>query len=268
MLIELTRNWTNKDIFIYLNISIIILFIIHTLQIKLQHVIGLVISLLIILYISEEQQNSVIDFNKEMEIKLKGLMEHEDRTTPSFFHVDSELIFLFDMVNTDFRLFNRHAYVTSINCANNILRIRSQLEQELCDGNDYIIKNKNDLRPWEEGRFINNNSKDPVKKKYCKKSLNVEQLEIAEKYYKLTLNHLHSFILNIPSNPVFHDKHEYIMERAQLLLKRNLDKIKFICDKQLTDSQVTHRTKFITDYDLPKASNKVIPDTAESFAYY
>lgn len=273
--------------FIYLSICIIILYsCVKILQIKLGHIIALPLILLFISYVYSVDTTQEISFNTDLDYKLSSLLDFTGNTDtliegtlnngnsqsktiglydinpigyndpPQHFYLDANIInFYYDFKETFFK-YSPKAYITSIKACNNLLEKRSNFEIEL--NGDVITPNLKDNFAKTYQLAYNKNKNKTLKNAY-------PEYLVAEEQYRLTLNHLQSFIFNIPSEPLIHIKHKEYMERANVLLKRNLDIIYNIYKKKrdLSDS-------VITDYDNAQPYNKLIGEETltSSFNFY
>lgn len=238
--------------FLYGVVSIAILFFLTTVvKIELGHLLAFIVVVIVIVSITAYNNERVDDFNKETEYKLKSLVDK----APEYFHLDADMINLFFNIKQDLSEYNEDAYTKAIETADNLLRIRSDFEKKLCKPPVPPNLLKNFGYESSEEDFLNTSNYTFKDDKKCDSILinAYENYQVAEAQLKKCMNYLHSLIISLPGVPVIHRKHEKIMDRAHILLKRNLDIIKNIYDKNLT---ITSDTKFISDYDLPKAINK------------
>ena len=262
------ENISKDTIFSYIVISICILFFFtNIVDIELGHIISLIIILIVLLYLTVQNNENIEDFNKEIEFKLKSLLI--DGSTPSHFYTDVDLIILFFSVKQDMSEYNYDSYKNAVECANNVLRIKYDIERDLCDApfvpdiqknfSPMLHKDKDISDNYEEEKrdFLNIDQYDLVDDKKCKGILvnAYENYQVAEEYLKKCMNYLHSLIIVTPSDPVTDRKHEIVLERVHILLKRNLDDIKTRYYNSLKRG-ISHNTKFIDDYDNVKAFNK------------
>lgn len=274
-------NLDNNTKFIYIFICILILYIsVNILDIKLGHIIALPLILIFISYVYSIDTTQEINLNTDLDYKLSSLLDFTGNTDniidgtlnngdsqtkiigiydinpigyndpPKHFYLDANLInFYYEFKNT-FSNYSPKAYIRSLQSANNLLEKRSNFEIELND--DIIVPNMQDNFAKTYQLEYNNKSNKTLKNAY-------PEYLIAEQQYRLALNHLQSFIFNIPSEPITHIAHKKFMERAQILLKRNLDIIYHIYNKKRDPSD-----SFITDYDGSQPYNKLISNDSNS----
>lgn len=112
---------------------------------------------------------------------------------PEYFHIDVNVIDLFDNVR-DFKAYNGEAWTQMIKATDNVLRLHSDMRKGLANCVDHI----------ETARMFKDNA----------------------------VNHFHSFIMSIPSNPVLDEKFKKNIARFELLLRRHIDDMYRICKKQ------------------------------------
>lgn len=270
----LFNNWSNfigitnvLNLFIYIVIVIFILFFsTNVVNIGIGHLFALFISILFISFLVYYNNEQLLDFNKNIEFKLKSLVNNNDTYQPLYLYIDADLINLFFNIKEDISIYNYDAYINSLSSADNLLRIKYDIEKKLCKSPEP----PNLLKNFGEGKYNNERDEHDIKKdflnisdyklkddKICDSILvnAYENYQLAEEQLKLCMNFLHSFIITIPSNPVIHRKYQKILDRAHILLKRNLDFIKNRYN-EYAKKEITFHTKFIDDYDLPKAINK------------
>ncbi len=257
-IIDNIYNIDNYSLFLYISIAIIILyFCTSVIEVTQGHLLALILSIIIIIIVIMYKNRDTNNYNIETEYKLKSLLVNED--PPKFFHLDADLIELFYNIKEDISVYNYNSYYNAVKAANNVLNIRNDLETKIHKGPTVPDIQKNfDIRSSE---FIT--SYEPIDNENIEDTLenSYENFQVAEEQVILCMNHLSSLIISIPSNQVLNRKHQTVMKRVHILLKRNLDIIKDIHDKR----RIIHSgTKFIKDYDLPKAYVK--PKT--SFEFY
>lgn len=244
MILEYFNNIDNNTFFLYIVISIIILYIFtNVIKIEIGHLLALIISIIVIIYITDLKNNNVTDFNTDMEFKLKSLTIDESNSIPEYFHLDADLINLFYDIKQNISIYNSVSYTDALNTTNNILKIRNDMEQQIC--NIPIPPNP-----------LDNNSFDYTEDTSCNSNLinSYENYQIAEEQVNKCMNYLQSLIISIPSEIVIHTTYQFLLKRAHILLKRNLDIIKDLHNKK-SNKNINSNTRFITDYDLPKAIN-------------
>lgn len=249
--------------FLYFNILIISIYIFtQIVKINNGHILALIIAVIFIFYINEENKESVDNFNINMDYKLNSLLENIPSTNnyinyTEFFYIDTDLINLFYNIKDDFKTYNIDSYLNAIICTNNLLHIRHDIVEKSLRLCSYPPEKNANINPLLE---INTSKKE---KSICEKQITIENcvefFEIAEKQVEKALNYIHSFIYNLPSDRQIYKKHRFILSRAHILYKRNLDIIKHKCDMYNKDN-INYKTKFITDYGLPKAINKFNDD--------
>lgn len=202
--------------------SVLIFVATNVLKIHLGHLVGILAAAAAVYLIYDDDTQSTDSRNKDMEYKLNSLLYDESSPPPDYFYIDPDFIELFYSIKDDFGVLNKDSYVKAIKVTNNLLQIRKQFE-------DYDLVNAAAMFP------------------------------IAESQSKLGMNYLHSFIFSTGKtvSKVLYDKHEALLNRAHMLYKYNMDTIKDIYETKYT-KDVNCDTKFITDYDQPKAYNKVI----------
>lgn len=286
-LVDYLSNLNNNTKFIYISICVLILYIsVNVLHIKLGHIIALPLILLFISYVYSVDTTQEINLNTDLDYKLSSLLDFTGNTDtlidgtlnngnsqsktigiydinpigynppPIYFYLDANLInFYYDFKDTFFK-YSPKAYIRSIKAANNLLEKRNDFEIELYG--DVVTPNMLDNFAKTYQLQYNNKNNKTLKNAY-------PEYLVAEEQYRLALNHLQSFIFNIPSESLTHIKHQKLMERAGVLLKRNLDIIYKIYKKKrdLSDS-------VITDYDNAQPYNKLISedDLTSSFNFY
>ena len=192
------------------------------------------------------------DFYTDLDNKLKNLSDDEDDY--EYLYIDPDVIILFDEIKYDFYDYNNDAYNKALRAANKILYHRKAIETKLCPGPEvpFLLDN------------YNRNTKLKSKGKCNKITKNgYSSFIFAEKNYKLCINYLHSFIYSIPTEPSARLKHEEMLDRARLILKRNLDIIRkiYLLNSNLKDPQ-------INDYDTFVPYNKYTNLTGINDSYY
>jgi len=240
---EYINNIESNDLIFYIAIGICILFIFSTLKIDLNILYGSIVAILVLFYINSSNNDNTSNFNINLDYKLNTLLEDESLPPPSHFYLDPNLIELFYEIKDDFRLCNRDTYVKTIIAINNILILRYNCEQDALIEPTELHKK---LESWEDPRFS-----VPLKQESVSFGINdiVQNFEDAQDQYKLAMNLLYSFIINVPSSYAFYTKHKNLVIRAQLFLKRNLDLIQEYVDLHNSKTGIYKKTKFIIDYD-------------------
>lgn len=165
---------------------------------------------IVLMFLLSYNRNTVFD-NEQILVKLENLATKD--YVPRYLYVDSDLIILFDNIKLDFYQYNPRAFLSSLKACDNLLLLRHQSELKLLPQpkvKNILINFSRDEEPETGPKEIG--------------LLNsLETFEAAEKQYQICINYLHSLIITIPSNRVLHNKHAIVLEKADILLKRNLD---------------------------------------------
>lgn len=263
---------SKQNVLLYITLSICILyFFTKVVKIEIGHLLALIVTVAVIVYLSFTTLQDTTDFNTELEYKLNSLMDPDingDTQVPDYFYIDADIINLFFSIKQDLAEYNYDAYKNAIECANIVLQVRFDMERELCSTPtvpdlqaNFEPNYSQDPEALNEFKakadFMNIDQYDLKQDTKCKSILinAYENYQLAEENVKKCMNYIHSMIIAIPSEPVLHLKHKQITDRAHILLKRNLDYIK----NRYNDSVkrgMTVSTRLIHDYDLPKAINK------------
>lgn len=243
-------------------------------DIKMGHIFAMIIVLLVIEELSDYQTTKILNTNTDIDFKLDSLLDFRKDTIntsgfdgktsvvglidinplgynvpPKFMYLDANLITLFYDFKNDFYQFNPEAYIKAIQSTNNLLEIRSNFEIQLVS--PVVVPN---LQDNFAKTYKLTKSDEPIGTRTL---INAYPMYfIAEKQYKLALNYITSFIVSLPSEPVMHLKHQEVTNKAQILLKRNLDIIYKIYSKKKDPGD-----SFITDYDDAQPMNLVTGDT-------
>lgn len=260
----------NTLLYLVLSISIMFFFT-KVVKIEIGHLLALIVTVAVILYLSFTNLQDTTDFNTELEYKLNSLMDPDlngDIQVPDYFYIDADIINLFFSIKQDLAEYNYDAYRNAIECANNVLHVRFDMEKDLCSPptvpdlqanfEPNYSQNPDALNEFKaRADFMNIDQYDLKQDTKCKSILlnAYENYQLAEENVKKCMNYIHSMIIAVPSEPVIHLKHKQISDRAHILLKRQLDYIK----QRYNDSVkrgMTTSTRLIHDYDLPKAINK------------
>lgn len=246
MILEFFSNIKNDEIFNYIVITIVVLFVFtRIINIQLGHILALIISCIIIILLVDTQKNNDLDFNTTLEYKLNSL----SNPSPSYLHLDANLINVFYLLKQDFYSYNELAYTNALHCVDNLLKIRYQLELNICEASmppDYRQNYITDYKFKDTATTNTSNCNSTLKNSY-------ENFRAAETQVNKCMNYLHTFIYSIPVDSIYHNNHAKVLDKTYILLKRNLDIIKRIHESALSTRGIDHTTKFITDYDLPKA---------------
>src|SRR6476620_1793344 len=274
-------NVNTKIIHIFICIGVLY-FCINIINTNLGHILAFFIILVVVMSIYTIDTSQSITINTEIQAKLDSLLDFSDISQltcsstgsgvvsefirldpygynypPKFMYTDANLIELFFDIKNTFYIYNPEAYLKSLLAANNLLEIRNNFELQL-------------LPPVTVPNLQDNYSKD-LKLQHAVSSdtkmsdgdllINAyPEYTIAESEFRNSLNHLQSFITNIPSEPVFHLKHRDILTKAEILLKRNLDKI-----YKIYKNKKSKNDSIITDYDNTQPYNKFKDTTTFTF---
>lgn len=233
------KDIQKRDYFYYITFSLfVIYFFTGILNTTIGHLLALfVIGISVFLMIDYKNEESA-DFYKDLESKIEALSD--DKNDTYYMYMDPDTLILFWEIKIDFYEFNPLAYNEALQAANYILMCRKAIETKFCSGPvipDLSDNFTNKLRFYE----------DPNEK--CDKivSNSYATFEFAKKQYKRCINNLHSIILTLNVDPAMQFKHDQMIKRARLILKRNLDIIKNIYNKNtsLVDPQITFYDSFV-----------------------
>lgn len=267
-----------RDIFNYSVISVIILFF-FTVIIKadISHLISIIVVTGVVAWFIYEKQTNALDNNQESEFKLNSILDNE--LPPDYFYTNLDLINLFFNIKQDLSQYNYDSYKNAVVSANKVLEIKYDIETRLCNSPKVpdVRKNFTPSKTVNIGvvykdkanEFLNLDGYEFKDDKVCNSILEnaYENYQVAEEFTKKSLNYLNSIVISLPSQAVFIRKHEKAVELLHILLKRELDIIKKTYDEKLKRT-LNHKSKMITDYDLPKALNKFTDSDASTFNFY
>lgn len=233
------KELRNQDYFFYIlfSISVIYLFT-KAISTTTGHLLAfLVISIGLFLFIDMKSEDSN-DIYHQLETDLKMLSDNEEDYY--YLYMDSDLVTLFLEIKNDFHEFNPIAYTDALKAANNILMCRKAIETKLCP--QPVIPNLSDNFAKELSFYEDSSKKcdQIIQNGYA-------TFEFAKKQYKFAVNNLHSMILTLHVDPAMQFKHNEMIKRARLLLKRNIDIIKRIYQKNtsLIHPQITFYDTFV-----------------------
>jgi hypothetical protein len=263
--IDYISNLDNNEKIIYIIIIIVILyFCVNILDVKLSHVLAFFVIIFVVYTYSYINNKQLTNYNTDIDAKLDSLLDFREselnpyitntssfygyhpydyNLPPDYMYMDSNLIELFYDVKQNFYDYNPEAYLKALLATNELLHIRYDFERP--------------LESPPETPFLLDNYRKSYKLEHSKDKLNKKTLinaypnyQQADEYCRNALNHLQSFIITIPSEPIFHLKHQDTLKIAEILLKRNLDVIyKIYKNKRHPFDSI------ITDYDNTKPSN-------------
>lgn len=236
-------------------IIISIWFFNHVFKADISFLIALIVGSIIVYYQDDLVHTSTVNMNIELERKLSGLLEEEQRPPPLYFYIDPDMITFFDSIK-DFRIYNRDSYVRSIKTTDNLLKLRRELE------NDYLINEEKELDSWQNFELIGNENKGKI----TSNIKNHRQIfESCELLANKGMNYIHSFVVNLPADKFYKNKHKEAMDRYHILVKRNLDIILSHCKKYSNDLLLG------IDYGKARPHNKLKGNQgplSESFDYF
>lgn len=267
---DLKKILDKNDIFLLSCLAVfIIYFSVSVVKIEISHFTAIILIILIFVIKTFTKKENSEEFNTVLEYKLNSLSDTPD-DTPDFFYIDADLINIFFNIKQDFYEYNKDTYLKALKCANNVLSIRYDIERALDPPPEIpnLLYNYNTTANEDDtelkilghvvGSDIYNLKQNPEDSGKNTLENAYENYQIADEFSRKCINYIHSYIINIPSNPVTHSKHEKVVKRLSVVLKRNIDIIKNIYIEKVIKGKkgITHQTKFFDDYDLPKAINK------------
>jgi|GEM_PF-3848803 hypothetical protein len=245
-----------EDKFTYGAILVIsVWFFNYAFRADISFLIALIIGFFIIYYKDDEVKFSADVMNNELEIKLNGLLLEEKRPPPMFFHIDPDMITFFDSIK-DFRIYNRDSYVKAIKTTDNLLKLRRDLEY------DYLYMQEREMDSWQNFELLH----VPKQTKVVSNIKNHRDIfDSAEILANKGANYIHSFIINLPADKFYKNKHKEAMDRYRILATRNLDIILAHCQKYSNDILIG------VDYGKAKPHTKLRENQstlADSFNYF
>lgn len=216
----------------YLVLVVLSIWFFNTMYIPdISFIIGILVSIAYIYYDYTTKSQNTDDYNISLDYKLNSLLYEEGKQSPSYFYTEPDLIVFFYNIK-EYRIYNRDIYLKAIKCADNLLRIRKELE------NDFSYTENQEMSSWQTFGY----TKKMLRRTNIK---NLKELnEIAQSYALKSINYIHSFAVSLPSQ--FNKKHQESLKRYHILIKRITDDIYFHCKKYSSNPLITQ------DYGLPK----------------
>ncbi len=193
--------------------------------------IGILAAIVYIYYEVTTESRIVDDMNVELNYKLNSLLYDEGKQPPDVFYMEPDLIEFFYSIK-EYRVYNRDSYLKAIKCANNVLKLKQELE------NDFEYFEDSERSSWQTFGY----TKRRINKKNIKNLREINQL--AQTFAVKSLNYMHSFAVSMP--PHFKRKLHESLDRYHLLMKRITDDVYFHCKKFSDNPLLTQ------DYGLPK----------------
>ena len=214
---------------------------------QLSFVVGIAIALFYIYYKNESDLEDIGNLNIELHSKLNSLLLEENLPPPTYFHIEPDMINFFYSIR-DYRVYNRDSYVKAIKVTNNLLRLRSELD------NDYLYKTTPKQQSWQNFGYVKGSEIKTNIKNYK------EIFELSEMLSKKAVNYIHSFVITLPSS-VYKEKFHDSTNRFHLIIKRILDEIHAHCQKYSKNPLVGQ------DYGLAKPHHQNEPEAIRRFNY-
>lgn len=267
--LDYISNLDNNDKMHYIGIVIFILYICTSvINTQLSHILAFFLVVFVVYTVSYFSNKKIVSDIKTIHYKLHDLLDFreslfEKKTTnissfpelnirgynepPEYMYMDSDLVEIFYDIKYSFSEYNLLAYLKALFACNILLGIVYDFQRQIESPpkppfvqdnylDNYNVEHSNDF----EKTLING----------------YENYQLAEQNVKNSLNHIQSLIVSIPSDPMIHVKHKEILEKLEILLRRNLDVIYKIYKKRKKDSDPV-----ITDYDNTKPYNSFTGNT-------
>lgn len=226
----------NTQLKYFFSIVVIIWFFNVAYTPNISFIVGVIAAVVYIYYDVNSNDTLVQDENLELDFKLNSILAEEGKQPPDFFYTEPDLINFFYGIK-EYRVYNRDSYIKAIKCANNLLKLRTELE------NDFHYTENQEFDSWQNFGYTKKN----IKKTNIK---NLKEInEIAKTFSVKSLNYLHTFAVSLPSQ--FKNKIQTSLDRYHILMKRITDDIYFHCKKYSKNPLITQ------DYGLPKPFVKV-----------
>lgn len=256
------QNLDNNEIFIYIVLSLSILYFFTVLtKIHAGHIMALSIVTTLLYFMIFFKQNNTSDYYNTIQDALLRLPEEGKEDDIHYMYLDPDLVILFDEIKNDFYFFNKSSYNKALKAANNVLESRKAIETKMCP--QPTVPNSLDLYTKELDLKSVGKCDKLMRNAYA-------TFQFAEEQSKLCVNYLHSLILSIPATPSSHLKHKDTLDRARLLLKRNMDIIRSIYQKgtDLRNPQINYYDSFVPEN--VHTGNTGIDDnfTTEAFNFF
>lgn len=117
------ENISRKSVFLFLALSVLILFFITKIRITINIIFALVIAAIVCYYFQDKYLTVTSDINTELEYKLNSLVPR-----PANFHTDADLIELFYNIR-EYRTYHPDAYDQALRNVDSILEIKREMIQ-------------------------------------------------------------------------------------------------------------------------------------------
>lgn len=197
----------------------------------LSFIVGTIVSITIIYFLMDSTEKDSTTTNNDLFLKLQVL-----ESRPDFLYTEPDLINFFYSI-LDFKVYNPDSFKRCIKTANNLLKIRKEME------NDFFYLSGGELVSWQ-----NFGKKSKITRKSNIKNLK-EMFGIAEECASKTQNYLSSFSISLPKG-VYSKRFPQAKLRYSMLIKKIMDDIYFHC-KEFSTNPLTCQ-----DYGLPKGYTK------------
>jgi hypothetical protein len=216
----------------------ILFFFTVVMKIELGHVLAAVIIFVVLFLIIDSRNTDTLSFTSEMTRKLDSLQYHNEKF--EFLCEDPDLINLLYDIKINFEEYNRVTFKRSLQQCNRFLQDKQEINKKLIEQPTVFNSNDNGFNSEETdpSKMFKTIYKDKTQDK-CPENA-IELFSRANESGKLFMNYIHSLIYSIPSTPVTHIKHDEVLERAHLLVKRNLDEVKDVAECSSSGKKVTN----------------------------
>ncbi len=199
----------------------VVFFSTNVVNIQLGHVFALILTLVILLYIINNNTVILEVDNTTLEGKMNTLLPKNYNFTPQFLYLEPDFILLFDSVKKSLGVQNLTSFYRIIKNTDEILGIKYQLSQNVCQAPtppDTLIGELNYTKP---NCNIDLNSSHCMQSYYTAKRLMYENL-----------NYCNTLILNSRLTQTTEWIYLRFVKRFSHLLKRTVNEIRSMCPQE------------------------------------
>ena len=235
-------NFDSQYTFYYFWLGVFVFtFSYYTLNVQLNHIFGLILFLVLLIYLVNENTTTTLIDNQSLEGKMNNLLPKEYNFQAEYLYLEPDFILLFDSIKKTFGTQNITSFYRIIKYTDEILGIRVKVEEKVCQAPTPpdILNGEIKYKP-------------PICEQNYNSSFCMNMFFRARTLMNEIMNYSNTLILTSRLTPTTEWIYLRFVKRLGYLLKRTLNEIRNNCPQE---EDLSEKIKFMSLDEAPLSQN-------------